>query len=125
MEVSNRFPVHSIPITLFSNQIDPPPIPKVTSQQTLLLQPVIQHQLNSKDVEAIADRAHVWSVWGKPEKAIYGYEQALRLSPPQPEVYLLRLAEECLRTCWSVFVRGCVHNTCMRRVEPECVWICV
>ncbi len=55
-------------------------------------------QLNGKDVEAIADRAHVWSLWGKTDRAICGYEQALRLSPPHPEVHLLRLAEECLRT---------------------------
>lgn len=61
-------------------------------------------KLDGKDVEAVADRAHVWSVWGKAEKAIYGYEQALRLAPPQPEVFLLRLAEECLRT--FVFVES-------------------
>ena len=54
-------------------------------------------KLNRKDVEAIADRAHVQSLWGKIDKAIAGYEAILRLSPQQPEQFLLRLADDCLR----------------------------
>lgn len=55
-------------------------------------------------MEAIADRALVWSLWGKVDKAICGYEQALRLCPPQPESHLLRLAEECLRKLFSPYL---------------------
>lgn len=54
-------------------------------------------QLNKKDIEAIADRAHVQSLWGKVDKAVLGYEQILRLNPPQPDNFLIRMADECLR----------------------------
>ncbi|EWM25349.1 transcription factor iiic-gamma subunit [Nannochloropsis gaditana] len=54
-------------------------------------------KLDRQDVEAIADRAHVQSLWGRVDKAVLGYEAVLRLNPSQPEQFLLRLAEDCLR----------------------------
>ena len=71
-------------------------------------------KLNKNDVEAIADRAHVQALSGKIDKAVLGYEQILRLNPPQPEQFLLRMAEECLREprMWDKAVQSLSEVLC-------------
>lgn len=54
-------------------------------------------QLNKSDYETLADRALVFSLDNNIARALAYYEQVLAIKPPEPEVFLLRMAEDCFR----------------------------